>query len=76
MHSFNYTMIPTTALHLFSVGVSAPILRPFVRGLHDLRHQCRRGLIEQLLHPLHRALIVHVQPQFLLGLDNVQGSPL
>ncbi len=74
-HSFKYTMLLFAAVQLFSVGVSAPILRPFVCSLHDLRHQRRRRLVEQLLHPLHRALVVHIQPQFLLRSDVTQGSP-
>lgn len=56
LHITHWVLLPTTSMHM-------PHL---VGGLHDLRHERCGRLVQQLLHPLHRCLIVHVQPQLLL----------
>ena len=45
---------------------SSPVLSPAVGSLHDLRHQRGGRVIDELLHPVHSLLIIHVQTQFFL----------
>mmetsp|Transcript_13205 Transcript_13205/g.38402 ORF Transcript_13205/g.38402 Transcript_13205/m.38402 type:complete len:263 (-) Transcript_13205:431-1219(-) len=50
--------------------LSPPVLRPAVRRLDDLRHECSRRLVDELLHVLDRLLVSDVEPQLFLQLQD------
>lgn len=46
---------------------SAPVLRPAMRGLNQLRHQSTGAVGQQLCHPRRRLLVAQLGAQALLG---------